>query len=57
MSLLPRIQTPADVKKLSPEELEKLAGEMRARIIDAVGKKGGHLASNGGVVEMTKELV
>jgi 1-deoxy-D-xylulose-5-phosphate synthase len=56
MSLLPRIQTPADVKKLSPEELEKLAGEMRARIIDAVGKNGGHLASNLGVVELTIAL-
>jgi 1-deoxy-D-xylulose-5-phosphate synthase len=56
MSLLSRIQTPADVKKLSPEELETLAKEMRARIVEAVGKNGGHLASNLGVVDLTLAL-
>src|SRR5213082_1896241 len=56
MSLLARIHTPADVKKLTPEELETLAKEMRARIVDAVGKNGGHLASNLGVVDLTIAL-
>lgn len=54
--VLPRIQTPADVKKLSPEEMAQLAGEMRERIIDAVSRNGGHLASNLGVVELTIAL-
>src|SRR5688500_704345 len=54
--LLERIHTPADVKKLSPEELTALAKEMRAAIVDAVGKNGGHLASNLGVVELTIAL-
>ena len=54
--LLERIHTPADVKKLSPEELTALAREMRAAIVDAVGKNGGHLASNLGVVELTIAL-
>ncbi|HYO10837.1 MAG TPA: 1-deoxy-D-xylulose-5-phosphate synthase [Tepidisphaeraceae bacterium] len=55
-SLLARIQSPADVKKLAPEELETLAREMRASIVDAVGRNGGHLASNLGVVELTLAL-
>src|SRR5688572_28107863 len=54
--LLERIHTPADVKKLSPEELTALAKEMRAAIVDAVSKNGGHLASNLGVVELTIAL-
>ena len=56
MSVLERIASPADVKKLSPEELAKLAQEMRERIIDAVSRNGGHLASNLGVVELTIAL-
>jgi 1-deoxy-D-xylulose-5-phosphate synthase len=54
--LLERIHTPADIKKLSPEDLSALAIEMRAAIVDAVGKNGGHLASNLGVVELTIAL-
>ena len=54
--MLERIHTPADVKKLSPEELNALATEMRAAIVDAVSKNGGHLASNLGVVELTIAL-
>src|SRR4249920_2223605 len=56
MSVLERIHTPADVKRLSPDELAKLAEEMRSRIVDAVSKNGGHLASNLGVVELTLAL-
>src|SRR5687767_11499405 len=54
--LLERIHTPADVKKLSPEDLAKLAEEMRCRIFNAVSQNGGHLASNLGVVELTLAL-
>src|SRR5438477_12540295 len=56
MSLLKRVKTPADLKKLSMDELGTLAGEMRNRIFKAVSKNGGHLASNLGVVELTIAL-
>ncbi len=56
MSVLDRIASPADVKKLSPEDQATLAREMREKIIEAVGKNGGHLASNLGVVELTLAL-
>ena len=56
MSLLEQIKSPADVRKLSLEELEALAKECRQRIFDAVSTNGGHLASNLGVVELTIAL-
>jgi 1-deoxy-D-xylulose-5-phosphate synthase len=56
MPLLERIHNPADLKKLSPDELATLATEIRSRIFDAVSKNGGHLASNLGVVELTLAL-
>src|SRR5688500_10096868 len=55
-SVLERIHTPADVKHLTPEELNALATEMRGRIVEAVSSNGGHLASNLGVVELTIAL-
>ncbi|MGF1633149.1 MAG: 1-deoxy-D-xylulose-5-phosphate synthase [Phycisphaerae bacterium] len=54
--MLDRIQTPDQIKHLDIGELESLAGEMREAIIKAVGKNGGHLASNLGVVELTLAL-
>ncbi len=51
--LLERINSPADLKGLTLDELERLAGEIRYRIIDTVSKTGGHLAANLGVVELT----
>ncbi len=56
MSLLDTIQSPADLRQLSIQQLEELAGEIRQRIFEAVGKNGGHLASNLGVVELTIAL-
>src|SRR5882757_8748802 len=53
---LSQIHTPADLRKLSIEQLETLAKEMRERIFAAVSKNGGHLASNLGVVELTIAL-
>ena len=41
---------------MSPEQLEMLAGEIRARIIETVNRNGGHLASPLGVVELTIAL-
>jgi len=56
MSLLNTIRTPADLRKLSMDDLKQLAGELRTSIVDAVSKNGGHLASNLGVVELTIAL-
>ncbi len=51
-NLLDRINSPADLKKLSMNELERLAAEIRQRIIQTVSKNGGHLAPSLGVVEL-----
>src|ERR1700722_7942603 len=56
MKLLDKIHSPADVRKLSMDELVSLSKEMRERIFSAVSKNGGHLASNLGVVELTIAL-
>ncbi len=53
MELLARIQGPADLAELKPQELRQLASEIRAKLIDSVSKTGGHLGPNLGVVELT----
>jgi len=54
--LLEQINSPDDLKKLSAGQLKALADEIRQLIINSVGKTGGHLASNLGVVELTLAL-
>lgn len=54
--ILDRIQAPADLRELRPEDLRTLAGEIRELIINTVAANGGHLASNLGVVELTIAL-
>jgi 1-deoxy-D-xylulose-5-phosphate synthase len=54
--LLDQIHFPADLKKLSREEIKKLAGELRYETISAVSKTGGHLGAGLGVVELTCAL-
>lgn len=54
--LLPTIHSPADLRRLSIEQLEALAAEVRQTIYDQVSKTGGHLAPNLGVVELTIAL-
>ncbi len=56
MGLLDTIQSPADLKALSIEQLRKLAIELRGFIIDSVSTTGGHLAANLGTVELTLAL-
>ena len=51
--LLPSIETPADVRSLTPDELTQLATEIRTFIVETVTATGGHLGSNLGVVELT----
>ncbi len=55
-SVLGRIQSPADLKGLSDAELAQLAGEMRSELIDVVGRRSAHFASNLGVVELCLAL-
>lgn len=54
--ILPNINSPADIRTLSLAQLEQLAAEIRALIIDTVAENGGHLAPNLGVVELTLAL-
>ena len=54
--MLERIQKENDIKKLSAEELEELAKEIRTFLIEKISKTGGHLASNLGVVELTMAM-
>jgi 1-deoxy-D-xylulose-5-phosphate synthase len=56
MTLLPAITGPADLKRLSVEQLPQLAAEIRAAICEQVSRTGGHLAPNLGVVELTIAL-
>lgn len=54
--MLEKINYPKDLKKLTLEEKETLAIEIRKYILEIVSKNGGHLASNLGVVELTIAL-
>ncbi len=52
-AVLPRINGPEDLKALDRRELEQLAAEIRAYILEKLSPVGGHLASSLGVVELT----
>ena len=54
--LLERVKSPEDIRSLSLSKLSILAEEMRRRIIEVVSKKGGHLASSLGAVELAIAL-
>lgn len=54
--LLDKVSSPDDLKVLSVAELEQLAAEVRAEMIDAVSATGGHLGAGLGVVELTVAL-
>lgn len=54
--LLDRVQTPKDMKNLSIEQLKQLSDELRYELLNAVSKKGGHLGSALGVIELTVAL-
>ncbi len=55
-SILEHIQSPADLKALSDDDLIRLCGELRSYLVTHVTETGGHLASNLGVVELTVAL-
>ncbi len=55
-SILKSIDSPAQLRTLTPVQMQQLAEEMRREIIEKVSVKGGHLAPNLGVVELTIAL-
>ena len=54
--ILDRVDQPADLKSLSRDEVAQVAQEARETIISVISERGGHLASNLGVVELTLAL-
>lgn len=56
MSILERIQSSDDVKKLNTDELQPLCREIRDFLVQSLAETGGHLASNLGTVELTVAL-
>lgn len=56
MSLLDRIHSPDDVRRLTRDQLPLLAAELRERLIDVCSRTGGHIGAGLGVVELTVAL-
>lgn len=56
MSVINKVNGPSDIKNLSAKELEELAEDVRALILNRDSKVGGHVGPNLGVVEMTIAL-
>ena len=55
-NLLDKIDSPADLRKLSVEQLPEVCSEIRHRIIEVLAEHPGHLASSLGAVEITVAL-
>ena len=53
MSILDKVNSPEDLKKLNFKQLTELSEEIREFLIDKVSRTGGHLSPNLGVVELT----
>ncbi|MDH3686747.1 MAG: 1-deoxy-D-xylulose-5-phosphate synthase [Myxococcales bacterium] len=51
-ALLPQIQNPEDLRRLSRDQVSQVADELRAEIVHQVSQVGGHLASSLGAVEL-----
>ena len=56
MPVLDRVSSPRDLRRLSDDDLEQLAAEIRTALVAAVSRTGGHLGPNLGVVELTLAL-
>jgi 1-deoxy-D-xylulose-5-phosphate synthase len=54
--LLETINDPSELRKLDRKQLDQLASELRAFILESVSQTGGHLSSNLGTVELTIAL-
>ena len=53
---LDKVNSPEDIKKMSINEMDILAKDIRKFLVRSISKTGGHLASNLGVVELTLAL-
>ncbi|MEP6991235.1 MAG: 1-deoxy-D-xylulose-5-phosphate synthase N-terminal domain-containing protein, partial [bacterium] len=56
MSILDRINSSADVRALTRDELRTLADDLRERMVDVCSRTGGHIGAGLGVVELTIAL-
>src|SRR6185436_6334970 len=56
MTILDRIQSPADLKELTRDELRELSAAIRERLIEVCSRTGGHIGAGLGVVELTVAL-
>lgn len=56
MSILEHLDSPADLRRLTRDDLRALADEMRARLIDVCSRTGGHIGAGLGVVELSIAL-
>jgi 1-deoxy-D-xylulose-5-phosphate synthase len=56
MSILDRVQFPADLRGLARDDLPRLAEDIRARLVDVCSRTGGHIGAGLGVVELTVAL-
>ena len=54
--MLESLAAPQQIRQFTPSQLERLAKEVRAFLIDSVSETGGHFSSNLGVVELTVAL-
>ena len=52
-SILEKVNSPEDIRRLELPELDTLAGEIREKMIETVSRNGGHLAPSLGTVELT----
>lgn len=55
-TLLDKVETPSDLRQLSPHELPQLCDELRAYLIEAVSSCGGHFAAGLGAIELSVAL-
>jgi 1-deoxy-D-xylulose-5-phosphate synthase len=55
-SFLQAISSPRELKRLTTQQIQSLAGEIREEIVENLSRTGGHLASNLGIVEITLAL-
>ena len=55
-NLLDKIDSPADLRNLRPQQLRQVSSELRQYIIDAVSVNPGHLGASLGVIELTVAL-
>ena len=54
--ILKDIETPCDIRKLTPSQIPQLADELREFLLYSVGRTGGHFGAGLGVIELTLAL-